>query len=76
MIIIGDDVDEIAVLKSDLASRFEMKDLDALWYFMGIEVTSSLKVYLLSQFKYTIDILDRSCLIDTKTIDTPLKVNV
>ena len=30
MIIIGDDVDEIAVLKSDLASHFEMKDLDAL----------------------------------------------
>ena len=48
MIIIGDDVDRIVELKFDLASHFEMKDLGALWYFLGIEVASSSKGYLLS----------------------------
>ena len=48
MIITSDDIDMIATLKSNLVSRFEMKDLGVLWYFLGIEVTSSLKSYFLS----------------------------
>ena len=76
MIIIGDDVDRIVVLKFDLASHFEMKDLGALWYFLGIEVASSTKGYLLSWSKYIVDILNQACLTNTKTIDTPLEVNV
>ena len=76
MIIIGKNVDGIIVLKSDLASHFEMKDLGSLWCFLGIKITSCSKGYLLSQSKYTVDILDRAYLIDTKTINTPLNINV
>ena len=76
MIITSDDVDGIVVLKFDLASHFEMKNLGVLWYFLGIEVAFSLKCYLLSQSKYTINILDWTHLTNTKTIDTPLVVNV
>ena len=76
MIIISDDVDEILVLKSNLTFRYEMKDLGALWYFLCIEVTSFLKGYLLSQSKYTIDILNQAHLTDTKTVDTSFKANV
>ena len=76
MIIISHDVDKIVVLKSNLTFHYEMKDLGALWYFLCIEVTSSLKGYLLSQSKYTIDILDQAHLIDTKTVDTSFKANV
>ena len=35
-----------------------MKGLGALWSFLGIEVASSLKGYLLSRSKYIVDILN------------------
>jgi len=75
MIIIGDDIDDISVLKTDLATQFEMKDLGYLRYFLGIEVASSPRGYLLSQSKYVADILEPARLNDNKTIDTLIEVN-
>ncbi|GFS46627.1 hypothetical protein Acr_00g0103390 [Actinidia rufa] len=53
-----------------------MKDLGLLQYFLGIEITSSPKGYLLSQTKYITDILHRANLTDGKTVDTPLELHV
>ena len=64
------------MLESNLASCFEIKDLGALQYFFGIKVASSPKSYLLSQSKYTIDILNWARVTNSKTIDNPLEVNV
>jgi hypothetical protein len=75
MIIIGDDVDDISILKTDLARRFEMKDLGYLRYFLGMEVAYSPRGYLLSQSKYIADILERAKLINNKIVDTPIEVN-
>ena len=75
MIIIGDDVNGIATLKIELARYFAMKDLYSLYYFLGIEVASSPKGYLLSQSKYISDIFEHACLTNNKIIDTLLETN-
>jgi hypothetical protein len=66
MIIIGDYIDGILVLKKKLAKQFKMKDFGYLLYFLGIEVAYSLKGYLLSQSKYVVNILKRIRLTDNK----------
>ncbi|KAL8123400.1 hypothetical protein AgCh_011388 [Apium graveolens] len=75
MIITADDYDSIESLKRELARCFAMKDLGLLRYFLGIEVTSSPKGYLLCQSKYIANLLDRARLTDNKTVETPLEMN-
>ena len=75
IIITGDDVDGIAKLKMQLRRKLEMNDLGSLHYFLGIEVAYSPRGYLLSQSKYIVNVLEHACLSDTRTIDTPLKLN-
>ncbi|GFS46083.1 hypothetical protein Acr_00g0100040 [Actinidia rufa] len=62
-------------VKDQLFREFEMKDLGPLWYFLGIEVASSPKGYLLSQTKYITDILHHANLTDDKTVDTTLELH-
>ncbi|CAK9173578.1 unnamed protein product [Ilex paraguariensis] len=65
MIITGDDNVGVQLLKIQLQDYFEMKDLGPLQYFLGIEVSSSPKGYLLSQSKYASDVIQRAGLTDT-----------
>ncbi|GKB09210.1 uncharacterized mitochondrial protein-like protein [Tanacetum coccineum] len=52
-----------------LSHRFAMKDLGLLRYFLGIDVASSPKGYLLSQSKYIADLFDRTIMTDNKIDD-------
>eukprot|EP00257_Ricinus_communis_P013579 XP_015571049.1 uncharacterized protein LOC107260820 [Ricinus communis] len=76
MIVTGDDVVGISMLKSKMTRCFAMKDLGPLRYFLGIEVASFPKGYLLSQSKYIFDIFEHARLSDNKTVDIPIEVNV
>ena len=75
MIISGSDASAISEIKQHLFSEFEMKDLGLLHYFLGIEVTSYPKGYLLSQSKYANEIISRAQVTDDKVIDTPIELH-
>ena len=75
LILIGDSVDEICEIKQQLGSRFEMKDLGKLCYFLGIEVIRSTDGIWLMQRQYALDMLSRFGMTGCKPITTPLEVN-
>uniref|UniRef100_A0A2N9HTF5 Reverse transcriptase Ty1/copia-type domain-containing protein n=1 Tax=Fagus sylvatica TaxID=28930 RepID=A0A2N9HTF5_FAGSY len=76
IIIISDDTVGICDLQKFFSQHFEMKDLGTLSYFLGLEVTSSFDGYYLSQAKYASDLLSKVGLTDSKTVSTPLELNV
>ena len=75
MIITGDDMQRIHDLKHFLGHQFEMKDLDPLNYFLGLEVSFSSDGYYLTQAKHTFDLISQANIIDNKIVDTPIEYN-
>ncbi len=75
IIVIGDDKEKIARLKTLLAQEFEIKDLGKLRYFLGIEVARSDKGIFISQRKYILDFLEESGMLGCKPADTPIETN-
>jgi hypothetical protein len=65
----------VDALLSDLRADFALKDLGSLHYFLGIEVHQSSDGLLLTQEKYTKDILLRSGMVKCKPVSTPLAAN-
>ena len=75
MIITADDMQGIQDLKHFLGRQFEMKDLDPLNYFLGLEVSSSADGYYITHANYTSDLISRASIIDSKIVDTPIEYN-
>ena len=75
MIITSNDMQGIQDLKHFLGRQFEMKDLDPLNYFLGLEVSSSADGYYLTQAMYTFDLISRASITDSKIVDTPIEYN-
>ena len=76
IIITGDDLNGIQEFKDFLSQQFEMKDLGHLSYFLGLEITHSTDGLYITQAKYASDLLSRAGLTDSKTVDTPVELNV
>ena len=76
IVITGNDQDGIQKLKQYLFSHFQTKDLGKLKYFLGIKVARSNSGLLISQRKYTLDILADTGMLDCKPVDTPMDLNV
>ena len=76
IVIIGSDRDGIQKLKQHLSSHFQTKDLGKLNYFLGIEVAQSNSEVVISQSKYTLDILTDTGMLNCKPVDTPMDPNV
>lgn len=62
----------LSTLISHLATKFPLKDLGSLWYFLGGEVLPHSKGIFLSQRKYILDILTRANMRECKPISTPI----
>ena len=50
-----------------------MKDLGPLNYFFGLEVSSSVDGYYLTQAKYTSDLISRASITVSKIVNTPIE---
>ncbi|XP_043714507.1 uncharacterized mitochondrial protein AtMg00810-like [Telopea speciosissima] len=72
IVLIGNDTSYLDSFVATLSSQFAMKDLGALHYFLGIEVTTTPSGLFLSQSKYALDILQRAHMVDIKPISTPM----
>ena len=57
LLVTGNDLSSIHRLQEFLSSKFQLKDLGKLKYFLGIEVARSLAGIFINQRKYTLDIL-------------------
>ena len=75
MIIIVNDENVIVALKESLHTKFLIKDLSQLRYFLGIEVSCSIDGISISQQKYTLDILDEAGLLGAKPLSSPIEEN-
>jgi hypothetical protein len=75
IIVASSSSDVVDALLSDLKSDFALKDLGPLHYFLGIEVKQYSDGLLLTQEKYTNDILNRVGMLKCKSIPTPLSVD-
>jgi Reverse transcriptase (RNA-dependent DNA polymerase) len=75
MIITGNDHEEIKLLETRMSNKFEMKNLDGLKYFLGIEVARSNKGIFLSQRNYILDLLSEVGMLECKPVDTPMVQN-
>ncbi|GKB31582.1 putative RNA-directed DNA polymerase [Tanacetum coccineum] len=71
----GDDKEEITKLKKNLFTEFEMKDLENLKYFLGIEVLRSKQGKFMHQRKYVCDLLAETGMIDCKPVEIPMIMN-
>ena len=76
IVVTGSDQDDIQKLKQYLFSHFQRKDLGNLKYFLGIEVVRSNFRVVVSQRKYTLDILADTGMLDCKPVNTPIDSNV
>ncbi|GJW95157.1 ribonuclease H-like domain-containing protein [Tanacetum coccineum] len=72
IIITGNSVSEIEKFKVFLKSKFMIKDLGKLKYFLGIEVVDNDKGICLNQRKYVLDLLSEYGMLACKPEKTPL----
>jgi Reverse transcriptase (RNA-dependent DNA polymerase) len=72
MIVTGNDEKKIAQLKVKLGKKFEVKNLRQLKYFFEIEVAHGIEGIVLSQRKYTLDLLNETGMLGCKPAVTPI----
>ncbi|GJU09331.1 ribonuclease H-like domain-containing protein [Tanacetum coccineum] len=73
IVITGNNVDEIIIVKEFLSSKFLIKDLGKLKYFLGIEVLESNSNLYLTQRKYSLEVLAEFGMLGCRPCGTPIE---
>jgi hypothetical protein len=76
IILAGTSIAEFDRIKHILDSKFKIKDLGPLKYFLGLEVAQSREGISISQRKYCLDLLKDSGLLGAKPATTPLDPSI
>ncbi|XP_070673914.1 uncharacterized mitochondrial protein AtMg00810-like [Malus domestica] len=76
ILLIGNDLQEMERLKTFLLTRFRIKDLGDLKYFLGIEFSRCQKGIFMFQRKYALDILQDSGLMGARPDKFPIEQNL
>ncbi|GJR94670.1 ribonuclease H-like domain-containing protein [Tanacetum coccineum] len=76
IIIIGNSLAEIKKVKQFLKTKFMIKDLGKLKYFLGIEVLDTPKGICLNQRKYCLKLIDEFRLLAGKPSNLPMQPNI
>jgi hypothetical protein len=66
----------ITQCKKELASKFDMKDLGLMHYYLGLEVWQKHGEVFLVQGKYVVKILQKFGMMDYKSMDTPMTTDI
>ncbi|GKA58572.1 ribonuclease H-like domain-containing protein [Tanacetum coccineum] len=74
-IITGNSLNEIEKLKAYLKSKFMIKDLRVMEYFLGIEVLNNANGICMTQRKYWLELIHEFGLLAAKPVTTPLPEN-
>ena len=75
IIVSGGDTLAIKEVKSQLKKNFHTKDMGQLRYFLGIEVANGRHGLILSQRKYTQDLLSETGMLGSKPTESPMDLN-
>ena len=71
IILTDDDRYKLDKLNKELAKDFEINDLGASKYFLGMEIVRSKEGIFVTQRKYTIDLLSETSLLGFRVVKTP-----
>jgi hypothetical protein len=72
IVLTGNDMPEISRVKAFLDSKFSIKDIGPLKYFLGLEIARSKSGLLLNQRKYCLELIDEYVLLGCKPSPTPI----
>ena len=61
--------------KRELATKFEIKDIGLMHYFLGLEVWQRPREIFLSQEKYIVKLLERFGMVDCKSVSTSMELS-